>query len=98
MIRLPSPPMSLALLFALLPQLAAAAGGQLRFVSSGIVCASCAKKVVRVLRKDPRVTDARVDVDLHQVTVALKEGTKVSDAELRELIAPTGFEIDSIER
>jgi len=75
-----------------------ASAAEIRFTSQQIECSSCAKKIKRVLEKDARVKKAMVDVNHKQVRVALKAGKSMTDAELREVIAPTQYEIDQIQR
>lgn len=72
------------------------AANQIQFTSSQITCSSCAKKITRVLEKDSRVKRAVVDVDAQTVTVELKKGQKLSDEELKTVLAPTQYPVEGI--
>lgn len=74
------------------------AAEQIRFSSSKISCSSCAKKITRVLQNDARVQAASVDVEQKLVTVTLKKGKKLSDADLLAVIEPTHYPVENIQR
>ncbi len=70
----------------------------IKFVSPEIFCASCAKKLTRLLKTNERVKDATVDVEHKTVSVRLKKGKTLSDAEVSTLIEPLHYTAEKFER
>jgi copper chaperone CopZ len=62
----------------------------------GMTCAACAQSVEALLREEKMVRDVRVDVKIGQVIVTTQEGTTLSEAHAKGIIAKAGFEATKI--
>ena len=76
----------------------AAATQSIVFSSQQITCMSCAGKVKKALKKSPAVKSVSINEDTMKVTVVLKKGQTHTDQDLRDLMVPTNFSVDTIER
>lgn len=65
---------------------------------NGLVCAFCARGIEKTFLKNPAVTDVVVSLEDKLVAVQTKEGTDISDQELRTTLTDAGYDIKSIER
>ncbi len=70
----------------------------IKFVSPEVFCASCAKKLTRILKMNDRVKEATVDVETKVVSVQLKKGKSLSDVEVSTLIEPLHYTAEKFER
>ena len=53
---------------------------------NGLVCGFCAQGIEKTLRKNPATADVLVSLENRLVAIATKEGTDISDEELREAL------------
>jgi copper chaperone CopZ len=65
---------------------------------NGLVCGFCAQGIEKTLRKNPATADVFVSLETRLVAVATKEGTDISDSELRKALTDSGYEVKGIER
>ncbi len=65
---------------------------------NGLVCAFCARGIEKTFLKNPAVADVVVSLEAKLVAVQTKEGTDISDQELRTTLTDVGYDIKSIER
>ena len=65
---------------------------------NGLVCAFCARGIEKTFHKNPAVADVVVSLEDKLVAVQTKEGTDISDQELRTTLTDAGYDIKSIER
>jgi copper chaperone CopZ len=65
---------------------------------NGLVCAFCARGIEKTFHKNPAVEDVVVSLEDRLVAVQTKEGTDISDQELRTTLTDAGYDIKSIER
>ena len=65
---------------------------------NGLVCAFCARGIEKTFHKNPVVADVVVSLEDKLVAVQTKEGTDISDQELRITLTDAGYDIKSIER
>ncbi|HEY5807356.1 MAG TPA: heavy-metal-associated domain-containing protein [Povalibacter sp.] len=65
---------------------------------NGLVCAFCARGIEKTFLKNPAVADVVVSLEDKLVAVQTKEGTDISDQELRTTLTDAGYDIKSIER
>jgi copper chaperone CopZ len=76
----------------------AADAGTIEMKVNGLVCAFCAQGIEKTFRKNPTVADVVVSLEDRLVAVQTKDGTDISDQELRDTLTDAGYEIKSIER
>lgn len=78
---------------------AAAHGGKHVFVTiNGLVCDFCARSMEKVFGKKEPVAAVKVDLDAKVVTIDLKDGFKLEDAEIKKGIIDAGYTIVDIKR
>ncbi len=65
---------------------------------NGLVCAFCARGIEKTFHKNPAVADVVVSLEDRLVAVQVKEGTDISDQELRATLTDAGYDIKTIER
>src|SRR3954463_16184914 len=65
---------------------------------NGLVCGFCAQGIEKTLRKNPATTDVLVSLENRLVAIATKDGTDISDAELRTALTNAGYDVKGIER
>lgn len=65
---------------------------------NGLVCGFCAQGIKKTFSKIDSVSDVQVDLGAKKVTIALKEGQKLADDEVRKLITDAGYTVVDIER
>ncbi len=75
-----------------------AAGKQIKILVNGMVCPFCSQGITKNFKEQPAVQDVKVDMEKKEVTVSLKEGTEISDAEITKLIKDAGVSVDKIVR
>ncbi len=94
--------MKMRLLFALagllLSQAVLAAGVEYRMRVDGLACPYCAYGVEKKLKAIEGVEEVEVDLDRGLVTVAAKEGTELTDAQMKQLFQDAGFTFRSMSR
>ncbi|BCX47772.1 heavy metal transport/detoxification protein [Haloferula helveola] len=64
----------------------------------GMVCSFCAQGIIAHFKKHPAVSDVHVDLDRKLVLLEEKKGASVTDKEIREYIARSGFDLKKIDR
>jgi copper chaperone CopZ len=57
---------------------------------NGLVCGFCAQGIEKTFRKNLATADVLVSLENRLVAIATKEGTDISDAELREALKSAG--------
>ena len=65
---------------------------------NGLVCGFCAQGIEKTFRKNPATDDVLVSLENRLVAIATKEGTDISDAELREALKNAGYDVKAINR
>jgi copper chaperone CopZ len=65
---------------------------------NGLVCGFCAQGIEKTLRKNAATADVFVSLENKLVAVATREGTDISDAELRQALTNAGYDVKAIER
>lgn len=82
----------------LLPALAEARPTTIEVAINGMVCSFCAQGIERKLRSLPATESVRVDLEQRLVSLTLKPGGVIADAQLRRLIRDAGFDVRQIQR
>jgi len=77
---------------------ASAHAGTIEMTVNGLVCGFCAQGIEKTFRKNPATADVLVSLENRLVAIATKEGTDISDAELREALKSAGYDVKAIER
>ncbi len=65
---------------------------------NGMVCAFCAQGIEKKMRKLSQTQDVYVNLKKRMVAVELKEGTRLSDDAVTEIVQDAGYDVESIER
>ena len=86
------------LLLAALALTSVARAATIEMQVNGLVCGFCARGIEKTLRKNPATADVFVSLEHKLVAVALREGTDISDADLRQALTDAGYALKSIER
>jgi copper chaperone CopZ len=77
---------------------ASAHAGTIEMTVNGLVCGFCAQGIEKTFRKNPATADVLVSLENRLVAIATKEGTDISDAELRKALKSAGYDVKAIER
>ena len=77
---------------------ASAHAGTIEMTVNGLVCGFCAQGIEKTFRKNPATADVLVSLENRLVAIATKEGTDISDAELRKALKNAGYDVKAIER
>ena len=64
----------------------------------GLVCDFCARSVEKTFSKTNEVESIKVDLDNGLIGLKLKDGGKLTDEKIKELIKANGYALESIER
>ena len=88
----------LTLLVAWFAQAALAAGVEYRMRVDGLACPYCAYGIEKRLKAIDGVEKVRVDLDKGLVTVDVKEGTELTEAQMKQLFLDAGFTYRSMTR
>jgi len=64
----------------------------------GMSCEPCAHTVKKAMNKQENVIDTLVTLDDQKVQIDLKDGTNLSDEEIKEVIDWAGYDLITIER
>jgi len=86
-----------ALVFGFLLSLAAQAK-TIEIEVNGLVCAFCAQGIEKTLKGFPATDAVLVSLERRLVAVALKEGTDIEDAALRQALTEAGYTVVAIKR
>ena len=89
---------SLLLTCALLVVAATADAATIEMKVNGLVCAFCARGIEKTFRKNPATADVIVSLEDKLVAVETKEGSDITDGELRAALRDAGYDVASIER
>lgn len=65
---------------------------------NGLVCAFCAQGIEKTLKGFPATDAVLVSLERRLVAVALKDGTDIGDAELRQALTDAGYTVVGIRR
>lgn len=65
---------------------------------NGLVCGFCAQGIEKTLRKNPATAEVLVSLENRLVAIATKQGTDISDAELRKALTNAGYDVKAIAR
>lgn len=66
---------------------------------NGLVCEFCAVTIEKNFKKKPQIVQSvKVDLESKKVTIALQEGKKLSDQEVKEIIVNNGYNVMQINR
>ena len=65
---------------------------------NGLVCGFCAQGIEKTLRKHQATADVLVSLENRLVAIATKEGTDISDAELKAALTNAGYDVKTITR
>src|SRR5687767_3992081 len=75
-----------------------AQAGTIEIKVNGLVCGFCAQGIEKTLRRNPATADVVVSLEHQLVVVATKEGQDISDADLKDALTASGYEVKSINR
>src|SRR5687768_12611203 len=89
---------SLVLFAALAAISTAASADTIEMKVNGLVCGFCAQGIEKTLRKNPATADVVVSLENKLVAVATKEGQDISDADLKQALTASGYDVKAIER
>jgi copper chaperone CopZ len=64
----------------------------------GMTCELCAKGIEKTFKKEPGVTDVKVDLDNKIVVVSTSTGVEIPDERLKKLITDAGYELKEVKR
>lgn len=76
----------------------AANGGTIEMKVYGLVCGFCAQGIEKTLRKNPATNDVVVSLENKLVAISTKDGTDISDADLRKALTDAGYDVKGIDR
>ena len=65
---------------------------------NGLVCGFCAQGIEKTLKKNPATVDVFVSLEEKLVAVSIAEGQDIPDAELKQALTDSGYEVKSIQR
>jgi copper chaperone CopZ len=65
---------------------------------NGLVCGFCAQGIEKTFRKKPETADVFVSLETRLVAVTTKDGTDISDADIRKALTDAGYDVKGIER
>ena len=71
---------------------------QITVAVKGMVCSFCAQGIKKTFTRKEGVESVDVDLDKKVVTIMTKQGTNLTDSEVKESIVDAGYEVLSIER
>jgi copper chaperone CopZ len=60
---------------------------------NGLVCAFCAQGIEKKLKKFPATAEVVVSLEHRLVAVGLKDGTDISDDDLRKALTDSGYTV-----
>ncbi len=83
---------------ALLVAATAAGAGTIEMKVNGLVCAFCARGIEKTFRRNPATADIVVSLEDKLVAIETKEGSDISDLELRDTLKSAGYDVKAIER
>lgn len=72
--------------------------GTIEMTVNGLVCGFCAQGIEKTLRKNAATADVLVSLENRLVAIATKDGTDISDSELRKALTNAGYDVKAIER
>lgn len=65
---------------------------------NGLVCGFCAQGIEKTLRKNPATDDVLVSLENKLVAISTKDGTDISDADLKKALTNAGYDVKEIQR
>lgn len=65
---------------------------------SGMVCSFCAQGISKKFQSHKAVKEVKVDLDNYQVSLDIKDGTIISDEEIKTLTTGAGYNVVEIIR
>jgi len=65
---------------------------------NGMVCAFCVTGIEKTFKKQPAVSDIKVDLDNKLVTVTTSDKKDLDDATIKKLITDAGYTVTDIKR
>ena len=65
---------------------------------NGLVCGFCAQGIEKKMRENPATDTVTVSLEEKRVVVVTKNGTDISDADLKKAITDAGYELKGITR
>ena len=77
---------------------AAQAGNTIQVKVNGLVCDFCAQAIGIMLKRDPAVKASRINLKSKIVTIRLKNGQRMSDNRVNQLITAAGYNVVRILR
>jgi copper chaperone CopZ len=77
---------------------AAASAGTIEMKVNGLVCGFCAQGIEKTLRKNPATADVLVSLENKLVAISTKDGTDISDRELKKALTNAGYDVKEIQR
>ena len=80
------------LLVGLLVSTIAFAGEEIKVGVKGMVCAFCAQGIEKKFMSQPEVEKVKVSLEKKVVTVGFKDGQKLSNDKIKELLKDAGYE------
>lgn len=76
----------------------AQAGNTIKVKVNGLVCDFCAQAIGIMLRRDPAVSASRINLNSKIVTIRLKNGKRMSNGRVNQLITAAGYNVVGIYR
>jgi copper chaperone CopZ len=76
----------------------AASAATIEMKVHGLVCGFCAQGIEKSLRKHPATAEVTVSLESQLVAVTTRDGSDISDAELRKSIEEAGYELKTVTR
>ena len=64
----------------------------------GLVCDFCAQAIGIMLKRDPAVGGSRINLNNKVVTIKLRNGRKISNKRITQLITAAGYQVVGIAR
>jgi copper chaperone CopZ len=65
---------------------------------NGLVCGFCAQGIEKTFRKNPATADVFVSLENRLVAIETKQGSEITDDELRKALKDAGYDVKAIDR
>ena len=77
---------------------AAVSADIIRATVKGMVCAFCATGIEKTFKSQPEVKTVDVDLENKLVTIQTKQGQKLEDAKIKQLLGNAGYSVVTVTR
>lgn len=75
----------------------AATAATQQLVVTGMTCSSCAASVTKAFKKNPEVTDVKVDVKSGKVVLTFKGEKTMTEDEVRKTVEEAGYQVKTVQ-